>query len=97
MQPGGIEPASTELGAGAEVSYSWSEQDGAIWSLLRQSVALVRTRGVVYKFIVRVRGELVADYTITKDGQPLESVERQGELLLTVSRLTKKPHRKTLL
>ena len=74
----GIEPASTELGAGAEVSYSWSEQDGAISELVATVGGVGAIAGVVYR-LAPGSGELVADYTITKDGQPLESVERQGE------------------
>jgi|26BtaG_2_1085354.scaffolds.fasta_scaffold12733_1 hypothetical protein len=74
----GIEPASTELGAGAEVSYSWSEQDGAISELVATVGGVGANAGVVYR-LAPGSGELVADYTITKDGQPLESVERQGE------------------
>ena len=74
----GIEPASTELGAGAEVSYSWSEQGGAISELVATVGGAGADAGTVYR-LAPGSGELVADYTITKDGQPLESVERQGE------------------
>ena len=73
----GIEPASTELGAGAEVSYSWSEQDGAISELVATVGGVGANAGVVYR-LAPGSGELVADYAITKDDQPLESVELQG-------------------
>jgi len=77
----GIEPASTELGAGPELSYSWSEQDGVISELEAKVGGVGADAGAVYRFIPGAAGvgELVADYVISKDGQTLESVERQGE------------------
>jgi len=77
----GIEPASTELGAGAEVSYSWSEQDGAISEL----VATVGGAGADAGTVYRLTGgdpdssvKLFAGYAVTKDEEPLEVVEWQG-------------------
>lgn len=77
----GIKPASTELGGSPEVTYSWTEQDGAISELVAEIGGAGANAGVVYRLTPGAAGAgtLVTDYSISKGGEPLEAVESQGE------------------